>query len=696
MLDNVWMMNSLLHQRKFVGFIGAIVLCGASALADPPVQISTPTPAAEAESPPTEVRRVITVDGVKRTYLAHIPASVDRSKETPVVLVLHGAGTNGPITVMFSGMNQKSDAENFIAVYPDGTGAGIFLTWNAGGIGKSKVDDVKFLSAVIDDLALVAKIDTRRIFATGISNGAMMSYLLASELSDRIAAIAPIAGTVTTQKPTPHRPVPVMHFHGTADKIVPAEGPGLDTPSFITFKSVDESIKMWREINGCETTPKITQFPDIADDGTKVKRFDYPAKVGAGDVVYIEIEGGGHTWPGQSAIVSFIGKSTKDISANDLMWEFFVAHPMPAKDLERLTTSDSALPHLSKALYAVAPSAELKIENASRKTELEVRVVYPSAPLPAQSPSAPLPAQSPSAPLPAQSPSAPLPAQSPSAPWPLVVFSHGMGGSFRAFEGLAQFLAARGYVVIRPTHADSIKLRRQNGADVSRFVRDPKSYTRNVDMQGRVEECSLILDSLDVIEAQIAGLHDANGKGLIDRTRMVIGGHSAGAMTTQLSVGAKVREQKSFADPRFIAGVIVSGAGIKHRIFTQESWNEISVPILVITGSLDRSRASDEDPESRQSSFRYSRGTAKGGPPAWLMFIDGATHSSYLGKSKAFLLDPQESTATDPVLVEKMTNEVIVRFLDAVVREDVISKKWLGSPAEIKALSQDKAKIESK
>ncbi len=680
MVDNIEMINDFSRHRTFLAFIGGIVVCVANVLAAPPEQPSTPTPEVAADSLATEVRRVITVDGVTRTYLAHIPASVDRSNETPVVLVLHGAGTNGPITVMFSGMNKKADAENFIAVYPDGTGAGIFLTWNAGGLSKSKVDDVKFLSAVIDDLALVAKIDPRRIFATGISNGGMMSYLLASELSDRIAAIAPIAGTVTTEKPTPSRSVPVMHFHGTADKIVPVAGPGSDTPKFITFKSVDESIKRWCGINGCAATPIVTQFPDTVDDGTTVKRFDYPAKVGGGDVVYIEISGGGHTWPGQRALVSFIGKSTKDISANDLMWEFFLAHPMPQKAEKSVAVVDSILPHLSKAKYAVAPRAELKLTSEKRTTELEVRVVYPSAP---------------------------LSAQVPSVPWPLVVFSHGMGGSCETFEGLAQFLAARGYVVIRPTHGDSIKLRRQNGEDVSGFVRDPKSATKTVDIQGRVQECSLILDSLDLIEAQITGLHDAQGKGLIDRTRMVIAGHSAGAMTTELSVGAKAhgldrtlvslaKPIASIADPRFRAGVIVSGAGIKTRIFTEESWNEISVPILVITGSLDRSRASDEDPESRQSSFRYSRGTAKGGAPAWLMFIEGATHSSYSGKSKALALDKPDPTATDPELVEKITSEVIVRFLDAVVCGDVVSKEWLGSPAEIKALSQGKATIESK
>jgi len=319
-------------------------------LGDPPATMPVvpapvvPAPVVPAPDLSAPVRRVITVDGRKRTYLAHIPAELDPAKPAPVVLVLHGAGTNGPITMMFSGMNSKADAEKFIAVYPDGTGNGIFLTWNAGGIGSSKLDDVKFLGAVLDDLGQIAKVDPRRIFATGISNGGMMSYLLASRLSDRIAAIAPIAGTVTTNDAKPPRPVPVMHFHGTADTIVPANGPGANTPKSITFKSVADSIKLWCQNNDCVETPTITALPDIADDGTTVKRYDYRPKVGGGDVVYIEIIGGGHTWPGRSPMVSFIGQSTKDISANDLMWEFFLAHPMPQASAKQDAEVDAPQP----------------------------------------------------------------------------------------------------------------------------------------------------------------------------------------------------------------------------------------------------------------------------------------------------------------------------------------------------------------
>lgn len=170
--------------------------------------------------------------------------------------------------------------------------------------------------------------DGKRIYATGMSNGGMMCYRLAAELSDRIAAIAPVAGTMAIENYKPKRPVPVMHFHGAADKIVPFAGPSGRTPKFLGFKSVEETVKICAKANGCPEEPDVTKLPDTADDGTKVKRKTYrPDKEGA-DVILFVIEGGGHTWPGQEPPVGFIGKSTKDISANDLIWEFFQRHPM--------------------------------------------------------------------------------------------------------------------------------------------------------------------------------------------------------------------------------------------------------------------------------------------------------------------------------------------------------------------------------
>lgn len=281
---------------------------------------------------PGNHERKLTVDGRERSYLIHIPAKYDAAQKTPVVLVLHGAGMNAAMMVGFSGMNKKSDEAGFIAAYPNGTGIGPLCTFNCGGV-KGKLaefgaDDVKYVGALLDDLQTVTNVDAQRVFATGMSNGGMMSYRLAAEMSDRIAAIAPVGGTLCQDECNPRRPVPVLHFHGTEDTIVPFDGPRDRAAKFVTFKSVDDSLAAWRKVNGCPAEPTITEFADKEDDGTQVIRKCYgPGKQGA-EVVLIEITGGGHTWPGRSPPVSFIGKSTRDIAANDLIWEFFEKHAL--------------------------------------------------------------------------------------------------------------------------------------------------------------------------------------------------------------------------------------------------------------------------------------------------------------------------------------------------------------------------------
>jgi polyhydroxybutyrate depolymerase len=210
--------------------------------------------------------RKLTVDDREGTYLIHIPTNYDHDQPTPVVLILHGAATNATITVSLTGMSQKSDEAGFIAVYPNGTGLGPLLTWNAGGrkgkLPEESADDVKYVGLLLDDLAKVANIDSQRVYATGMSNGGMMCYRLAAEMSDRTAAIAPVAGTVTTDESKPKRPVPVMHFHGKADDIVPYDGLGNNAPKFLPFKSVEESIAIWCQINQCPDQPTTTEFPD--------------------------------------------------------------------------------------------------------------------------------------------------------------------------------------------------------------------------------------------------------------------------------------------------------------------------------------------------------------------------------------------------------------------------------------------------
>jgi polyhydroxybutyrate depolymerase len=207
------------------------------------------------------------------------------------------------------------------------------LTFNGGNCCgyamNNNVDDVGFVRALLDDLAKVANIDSKRVFATGMSNGGIISYRLASELSDRIAAIAPVGGPMGTETCSPKRPVSVIHFHGTDDDFAPFKGgKGTRSISGTNFFSVEHSIKAWVKADGCPKEPVVTKLPDNADDGMTVTKEVYgPGRDGA-EVLLVEIEGGGHTWPGQEPRVRFLGKSTKDISANDMMWEFFEKHPM--------------------------------------------------------------------------------------------------------------------------------------------------------------------------------------------------------------------------------------------------------------------------------------------------------------------------------------------------------------------------------
>ena len=277
--------------------------------------------------------RSLTVGGLKRTYHVHVPPGHDPHKPAPVVLALHGATMNGPLMAWFSGLDDKADQAGFLTVYPNGTGRRWSYFWNAGNCCGSAVregvDDVAFIDAVLDDLAGAYRLDTRRVFATGMSNGAMMAYRLASELSGRIAAIAPVAGTMATEGCRPRRPVPVLHFHGTQDEYVPfAGGKGSKSISGIQHQSVEHSIRAWVRANGCREEPTTEMLPDRARDGTTVAIETHGGGRDGAEVVLAVIKGGGHTWPGREPRTKVLGRATRNVSANDLLWDFFERHPM--------------------------------------------------------------------------------------------------------------------------------------------------------------------------------------------------------------------------------------------------------------------------------------------------------------------------------------------------------------------------------
>src|SRR5262245_12744852 len=218
--------------------------------------------------------RTVHADGRERSYLVHIPEKYDARHPTPVVLVLHGAWTNGPITAIYCGLNRTADDNDFVAVYPNGTGVGdVALFWNCGRnrqplTGRTPPDDVAYLGKVLDDVGTVLNVDPKRVYATGISNGGMMCHRLAAEMSDRIAAIAPVAGTLCLDDIHPKRPVPVLAFHGTDDKLVLYDGGKSAARELLSCKSVDDTMRTWAKLDGCPDKPKLETLPDKADDGT--------------------------------------------------------------------------------------------------------------------------------------------------------------------------------------------------------------------------------------------------------------------------------------------------------------------------------------------------------------------------------------------------------------------------------------------
>jgi predicted dienelactone hydrolase len=260
---------------------------------------------------------------------------------------------------------------------------------------------------------------------------------------------------------------------------------------------------------------------------------------------------------------------------------------------------------------------------------------------------------------------------------PLVLFSHGMGGSNNAFTDLTTHWASHGYVVILPTHDDSLKLRKERGEDVSDFVKAPNTYARKVDPPGRVADLSLILDQIDQIQAK-AALKTVDGRPLIDMEHIGVAGHSAGALTTQLAIGVKARTKKhplralSEPETRFDCAIVISGQGTTNRMFVKDSWSEVSKPMFVIAGSEDVTRVGNETPASRREPFERAKPGDK-----YLLWIEGATHSSYQGKQNLALLG--ETPSTDISIIAAATSDGTMAFLDAYLKTDGVAKKYLAS-----------------
>lgn len=266
----------------------------------------------------------VTLDG-GRTIHVYQPR---RASDT-LVIALHGGATSGPAMARYSGLLDAAADHRFTVIFPDGSGRIAQLrTWNAGtccGYAVEQgVDDVAFIAAVIDHAVASYGVNPDHVLLTGISNGAMLAYRFAAERPEAVAAIAPIAGTLTVPLSAVSAPVPVIHFHGDADTHVPfAGGSGPDTVPGQAYTSVPDTLAAWVAAWGITAAPEITTRDAVANDGTSLTRAAYRDGDGRERVVLVTLHGGGHTWPGQPTVLAQLGPSSREIDANDAIWQFF-------------------------------------------------------------------------------------------------------------------------------------------------------------------------------------------------------------------------------------------------------------------------------------------------------------------------------------------------------------------------------------
>jgi polyhydroxybutyrate depolymerase len=290
----------------------------------------------------SNLRTSLVHDNLKRTFNIYIPQSFNNSIPSPLVIALHGRGGNGEsmILVTLKGFNKLADQDGSIVVYPDG----IELNWNDGRMDeeandrahRENIDDVGFISALIDFMIKDYNIDPKRVYITGISNGAIMSYRLACEISQKITAIAPVDGSIPyllVHECSPSRPVSVLAINNINDPLVPFYGGEIygkiKKVKLGKVLSASESVGFWVTRDNCSKMPVVTEEPDRdPDDGTSVTKAQYTNGTEGTEVILYSVAGGGHTWPGGFQYLPkwIIGRTSRDIDANEVIWAFFKRH----------------------------------------------------------------------------------------------------------------------------------------------------------------------------------------------------------------------------------------------------------------------------------------------------------------------------------------------------------------------------------
>lgn len=268
----------------------------------------------------------ITVDGLSRKYVLNLPPGYYDAAGFSLVIAMHGGGGSASQFESTSKLTEKANAAGFIIVYPEGTG--VINTWNAGtccgSAVNNNINDVKFISMLIDKLVASFKINAKKVYATGHSNGGMMSYRLACELSTKIAAIAPNGSTmVVTQPCNPVRSVPVLHMHSKLDQHVVYTGGYGNGVSGVYCPPLDSVLNVWSLKNNCAMQAQVI----VSNSNYTLKR--WLNCTNSVTIDYYLTNDGGHGWPGGLPGGPNSDIPSTSINANDLLWSFFQQHQLP-------------------------------------------------------------------------------------------------------------------------------------------------------------------------------------------------------------------------------------------------------------------------------------------------------------------------------------------------------------------------------
>lgn len=263
----------------------------------------------------TSITYTMSYGGANRDFIVVLPNSYTAGSSLPMVFNLHGYGSDASQQIFYSQMYKTVDSNGFIAVFPNGIGN----AWNSGWSVTPVPDDVGFISAIIDTMTWLYNINLNRVYACGMSNGGFMSYKLACELSNRLAAVASVTGTInslTALNCPAGVAVPVLQIHGTDDPLVPYNG-------ITGAYGVEETIDFWKARNGCTVAADTTAVPDNnVNDSSTVQKIVYANCSSPHEVWLYKINGGGHTWP--NAPINYIyGPTNRDIDASQEIWDFF-------------------------------------------------------------------------------------------------------------------------------------------------------------------------------------------------------------------------------------------------------------------------------------------------------------------------------------------------------------------------------------